>query len=150
ADDDQVDVAVVYVSAVNGTSSYSSDPGDQEETMAPVFETILKEIPAPLDNADEPLQFQVSLLDYNDYVGRVGIGRVFRGEIKVGDIVTLNKLDGSTKNFRVTKLFGFVGLERLEIESAKAGDIVAVSGCEDIFVEQTVTPTDHLEPLPVL
>ena len=150
ADDDQLEFPVVYASAINGTSSYSSDPADQEETMAPVFETILKEIPAPLDNADEPLQFQVSLLDYNDYVGRVGIGRVFRGEIKVGDNVTLNKLDGSTKNFRVTKLFGFFGLERLEIESAKAGDIVAVSGFEDIFVGETVTPTDHLEPLPVL
>ena len=150
ADDDQLDFPVVYASAVNGTSSYSSDPADQEETMAPVFETILKEIPAPVDNADEPLQFQVSLLDYNDYVGRVGIGRVFRGEIKVGDNVTLNKLDGSTKNFRVTKLFGFFGLERLEIESAKAGDIVAISGFEDIFVGETVTPTDHLEPLPIL
>src|SRR5690625_423285 len=150
ADDDQLEFPVVYASAINGTSSYSSDPADQEETMAPVFETILKEIPAPLDNADEPLQFQVSLLDYNDYVGRVGIGRVFRGEIKVGDNVTLNKLDGSTKNFRVTKLFGFFGLERLEIESAKAGDIVAVSGFEDIFVGETVTPTDYLDPLPAL
>lgn len=150
ADDDQLDFPVVYASAVNGTSSYSSDPADQEETMAPIFETILKEIPAPIDNADEPLQFQISLLDYNDYVGRVGIGRVFRGEIKVGDNVTLNKLDGSTKNFRVTKLFGFFGLERREIESAKAGDIVAVSGFEDIFVGETVTPTDHLDPLPPL
>jgi GTP-binding protein len=150
ADDEQLDFPVVYASAINGTSSYSSDPADQEETMAPIFETILKEIPAPVDNADEPLQFQISLLDYNDYVGRVGIGRVFRGEIKVGDNVTLNKLDGSTKNFRVTKLFGFFGLERLEIESAKAGDIVAVSGFEDIFVGETVTPTDHLDPLPAL
>ncbi|SHE73748.1 GTP-binding protein [Atopostipes suicloacalis DSM 15692] len=150
ADDDQLEFPVVYASAINGTSSYSSDPADQEETMAPVFETILKEIPAPVDNTDEPLQFQVSLLDYNDYVGRVGIGRVFRGEIKVGDNVTLNKLDGSTKDFRVTKLFGFFGLERLEIESAKAGDIVAISGFEDIFVGETVTPTDHLDPLPIL
>ncbi|HLR88153.1 MAG TPA: translational GTPase TypA [Atopostipes sp.] len=150
ADDEQLDFPVVYASAINGTSSYSSDPADQEETMAPIFETILKEIPAPVDNADEPLQFQISLLDYNDYVGRVGIGRVFRGEIKVGDNVTLNKLDGSTKNFRVTKLFGFFGLERLEIESAKAGDIVAVSGFEDIFVGETVTPTDYLDPLPAL
>ncbi len=147
ADEDQLEFPVVYTSAVNGTSSYSSDPADQEETMAPVFETILKEIPAPVDNTDEPLQFQVSLLDYNDYVGRVGIGRVFRGEINVGDSVTLNKLDGSTKSFRVSKLFGFIGLERVEIQGAKAGDIVAVSGFEDIFVGETVTPTDHLEPL---
>lgn len=150
ADDDQLEFPVVYASAVNGTSSYSSDPADQEESMDPIFETIIKEIPAPVDNSDEPLQFQVSLLDYNDYVGRVGIGRIFRGEIKVGDNVTLNKLDGTTKDFRVTKLFGFFGLERREIESAKAGDIVAVSGFEDIFVGETVTPTDHIDPLPVL
>ena len=118
--------------------------------MDPIFETILKEIPAPVDNSDEPLQFQVSLLDYNDYLGRVGIGRIFRGELNVGDNVSLNKLDGTAKTFRVTQLFGFYGLERREIESAKAGDIVAVAGFEDIFVGETVTPTDHLDPLPVL
>ena len=150
ADEDQLDFPVVYASAINGTSSYSDDPADQEDSFDPIFETILKEIPAPIDNSDEPLQFQVSLLDYNDYVGRIGIGRVFRGEIKVGDNVALNKLDGSVKNFRVTKLFGFFGLERKEIDSAKAGDLVAISGLEDIFVGETVTPTDHLDPLPVL
>ena len=150
ADEDQLDFPVVYASAINGTSSYSPDPADQEESFDPIFDTILKEIPAPIDNSDEPLQFQVSLLDYNDYVGRVGIGRVFRGEINVGDNVSLNKLDGTAKSFRVTKLFGFFGLERREIESAKAGDIVAVSGFEDINVGETVTPTDHLDPLPIL
>lgn len=150
ADEDQLEFPVVYASAINGTSSYSDNPDDQEDSFDPIFEAILKEIPAPIDNSDEPLQFQVSLLDYNDYVGRVGIGRVFRGTINVGDNVALNKLDGSTRNFRVTKLFGFFGLERREIESAKAGDIVAVSGFEDIFVGETVTPIDHLEPLPAL
>ena len=150
ADEDQLDFPVVYASAINGTSSYSDDPADQEESFDPIFETILKEIPAPVDNSDEPLQFQVSLLDYNDYVGRIGIGRVFRGQINVGDNVALNKLDGSVKNVRVTKLFGFFGLERKEIDSAKAGDLVAISGLEDIFVGETVTPTDHLDPLPVL
>ncbi len=150
ADDHQLDFPVVYASAINGTSSYSDDPAEQEETMDPVFETILKEIPAPVDNSDEPLQFQVSLLDYNDYVGRIGIGRVFRGEINVGDNVSLSKLDGTDKKFRVTKLFGFRGLERQEIESAKAGDIVAVSGFEDIFIGETVTSAEHIEPLPAL
>lgn len=150
ADEDQLDFPVVYASAINGTSSYSDDPADQEDSFDPIFETILKEIPAPVDNSDEPLQFQVSLLDYNDYVGRIGIGRVFRGQMNVGDSVALNKLDGSVKNFRVTKLFGFFGLERKEIQSAKAGDLVAISGLEDIFVGETVTPTDHLDPLPVL
>ena len=107
-------------------------------------------IPAPVDNSDEPLQFQVSLLDYNDFVGRIGIGRVFRGTVKVGDQVTLSKLDGTTKNFRVTKLFGFFGLERREIQEAKAGDLIAVSGMEDIFVGETITPTDAVEALPIL
>ncbi|PRY83883.1 translational GTPase TypA [Alkalibacterium olivapovliticus] len=150
ADEDQLEFPVLYASAINGTSSYSADPADQKDTMEPIFESILKEVPAPVDNSDEPLQFQVSLLDYSDYVGRIGIGRVFRGTIKVGDNVTLSKLDGSTKNFRVTKLFGFFGLSRVEIDSAKAGDLIAVSGFEDIFVGETVTPVDHVDPLPIL
>ncbi|CAM3289010.1 translational GTPase TypA [Vagococcus fessus] len=150
ADDDQLDFPVIYASALNGTSSLSDDPADQEETMNPVFETILDHIPAPVDNSDEPLQFQVSLLDYNDYVGRIGIGRVFRGTIKVGDSVSLMKLDGTAKNFRVTKIFGFFGLDRVEIEEAKAGDLIAVSGMEDIFVGETVTPVDHQDALPIL
>lgn len=150
ADEEQLEFPVVYASALNGTSSFSDDPSKQADTMTPVFETILEKIPAPVDNSDEPLQFQVSLLDYNDYVGRIGVGRIFRGTISVGDQVTLSKLDGTTKNFRVTKLFGFFGLERKEIESASAGDIIAVSGFEDIFVGETVTPADHIDPLPVL
>ena len=150
ADDDQLDFPVVYASAINGSSSLSDDPADQEATMDPIFNTIIEHIPAPIDNSDEPLQFQVSLLDYNDFVGRIGIGRVFRGTIKVGDNVTLSKLDGSTKNFRVTKLFGFFGLDRQEIQEAKAGDLIALSGMEDIFVGETVTPSDHVEPLPIL
>ncbi|PCR99787.1 GTPase TypA/BipA [Lactococcus fujiensis JCM 16395] len=150
ADEDQLEFPVVYASALNGTSSMSDDPADQEHTMNNVFDTILEHIPAPVDNSDEPLQFQVSLLDYNEFVGRIGIGRVFRGTIKVGDQVTLSKLDGSTKNFRVTKMFGFFGLERQEIQEAKAGDLIAMSGMEDIFVGETVTPIDHVEPLPLL
>ena len=150
ADDDQLDFPVNYASALNGTSSLSDDPADQEPTMAPIFDTIVEKIPAPVDNSDEPLQFQVSLLDYNDYVGRIGIGRVFRGTIKVGDQVALLKLDGSVKKFRVTKLFGFFGLKRLEIDEAKAGDLIAVSGMEDIFVGETVTPVDHQDALPIL
>ena len=149
ADDDQLEFPVVYASAING-SSLSDNPADQEHTMAPIFDTIIDHIPAPVDNSDEPLQFQVSLLDYNDFVGRIGIGRIFRGTVKVGDQVTLSKLDGTTKNFRVTKLFGFFGLERREIEEAKAGDLIAISGMEDIFVGETITPTDAVEPLPVL
>lgn len=150
ADDEMLDFPVVYASALSGTSSLSDDPSDQSETMDPIFDTILEEIPAPVDNSEEGLQFQVSLLDYNDYVGRIGIGRVFRGTIRVGDQVTLMKLDGTEKNFRVTKLFGFLGLERVEINEAKAGELIAVSGMEDIFVGETVVDSsikEALEPL---
>ena len=147
ADEDQLDFPVVYASGVNGTSSLDSDPAKQEENMESLFETILSSIPAPVDNSEDPLQFQVALLDYNDFVGRIGIGRVFRGTISVGQQVSLMKLDGTVKNYRVTKLFGFLGLKRVEIESAKAGDLIAVSGMEDINVGETVCPTDHQEAL---
>ncbi|MGY3724561.1 GTP-binding protein [Granulicatella balaenopterae] len=150
ADDEQLEFPVVYASALNGTSSKSDNPADQEETMDHILDTIVEHIPAPVDNSDEPLQFQVSLLDYNDYVGRIGIGRIFRGTMKVGDQVTLMKLDGTQKNFRVTKLFGFLGLNRIEINEAKAGDLIAVSGMEDIFVGETVAPIENPEALPVL
>lgn len=148
ANDEQLDFPVVYASAVNGTASLDSEK--QDENMQSLYETIIDYVPAPLDNHDEPLQFQVALLDYNDYVGRIGVGRVFRGKMRVGDNVSLIKLDGTVKNFRVTKIFGYFGLKREEIEEAKAGDLIAVSGMEDINVGETVTPTDHQEALPVL
>ncbi|MGY4111505.1 translational GTPase TypA [Aeribacillus sp. SP014] len=148
ANDDQLEFQVIYASAINGTAS--TDPTKQDENMEALFDAIIEHIPAPVDNSSEPLQFQVALLDYNDYVGRIGIGRIFRGEMKVGQQVALMKLDGSVKHFRVTKMFGFKGLKRLEIEQAKAGDLVAVSGMEDINVGETVCPVDHQEALPVL
>ena len=147
ADDDQLEFPVVYASGVNGTASLDPDPVNQEENMKCLFDTIVEAIPAPVDNSDEPLQFQVSLLDYNDFVGRIGIGRVFRGEISVGQQVSLMKLDGTIKNFRVTKIFGFFGLKREEIQTAKAGDLIAVSGMEDINVGETVCPVEHPEAL---
>ncbi|QUG40956.1 translational GTPase TypA [Psychrobacillus sp. INOP01] len=147
ADEDQLEFPVVYASGVNGTASLDEDPAKQEENMKCLFEMIISAIPAPIDNSDEPLQFQVALLDYNDYVGRIGIGRVFRGTIEVGQQISLMKLDGTAKNYRVTKLFGFFGLKRDEIQSAKAGDLIAVSGMEDINVGETVCPTNHQEAL---
>ena len=150
ANDEQLEFPVVYASAINGTASLESDPSAQEENMQCLYETVIDYVPAPKDNRDEPLQFQVALLDYNDYVGRIGIGRVFRGSMKVGESVSLMKLDGSVKNFRVTKIFGYFGLKREEIQEAHAGDIVAVSGMDDINVGETVCPTDHQEALPVL
>ncbi|WP_462409122.1 translational GTPase TypA [Neobacillus sp. Marseille-QA0830] len=148
ANEDQLEFPVVYASAINGTASL--DPEKQDENMQSLYESIIDHIPAPVDNSEEPLQFQVALLDYNEYVGRIGVGRVFRGTMKVGQQVALMKLDGSVKQFRVTKLFGFFGLKREEIEEAKAGDLVAVSGMEDINVGETVCPIDQQEALPVL
>ncbi|ANB58712.1 GTP-binding protein TypA/BipA [Anoxybacillus sp. B7M1] len=148
ASEEQLDFPVVYASALNGTASL--DPDKQEADMSVLFETIIEHIPAPIDNRNEPLQFQVALLDYNDYVGRIGIGRVFRGSIKMGQQVALMKLDGTVKTFRVTKLFGFIGLKRIEITEAEAGDIIAVSGMEDINVGETVCPVEHQEALPAL
>lgn len=148
ANDEQLDFPVVYASAVNGTASL--DPEKQDENMQSLYETIIDYVPAPVDNRDEPLQFQTALLDYSDYLGRIGVGRVFRGTMRVGDNVSLIKLDGSIKNFRVTKIFGFFGLKREEVNEAYAGDLIAVSGMEDINVGETVTPTDNQEAFPVL
>jgi GTP-binding protein len=148
ANEDQLEFPVVYASAINGTASMDADK--QDENMTSLFETIIETIPAPIDNSDEPLQFQVTMLDYNDYVGRIGIGRVFRGTMKVGQQVALMKLDGSVKQFRVTKMFGFLGLKRTEIQEAKAGDLIAVSGMEEINVGETVCPIDAQEALPIL
>jgi GTP-binding protein len=148
ADDDQLEFPVVYASALNGTSGL--EPEEQKETMDPLFTTILEHIPAPIDTSEESLQFQITLLDYNDYVGRIGVGRIVRGSIKVGQQVVVMKQDGTQKNFRVSKLFGFLGLKRIEIEEAKAGDIVAISGLEDINVGETVCSQDQPEALPWL
>lgn len=148
ATEEQLEFPVVYASAINGTASL--DPQKQDEDMKCLYQEIVNNIPTPIDNSEEPLQFQVALLDYNDYVGRIGIGRVFRGTMKVGEQVALMKLDGSVKQFRVTKMFGFFGLKRLEIQEAKAGDLIAVSGMEDINVGETVCPVDNQDALPVL
>ncbi|MFD0049169.1 translational GTPase TypA [Actinomycetes bacterium NPDC127524] len=150
AEEEQLEFPVIYASAIQGTASPDPDPSKQEEDMSSLFKAIIANIPAPVDNSDEPLQFQVALLDYNDYVGRIGVGRVFRGKMHVGQQVALMKLDGSVKQFRVTKIFGFSGLKKVEIEEAFAGDLIAVSGMEDINVGETVTPVEHQEALPVL
>ncbi|CEG26678.1 translational GTPase TypA [Bacillus sp. B-jedd] len=148
ANEDQLEFPVIYASALNGTASV--DPGKQDENMQVLYEAIIDHIPAPVDNRDEALQFQVALLDYNDYVGRIGIGRVFRGTMRVGQQVALMKLDGSVKQFRVTKIHGFFGLKRQEVQEAFAGDLIAISGMEDINVGETVCPVEHQEALPVL
>ncbi|HLR67925.1 MAG TPA: translational GTPase TypA, partial [Virgibacillus sp.] len=148
ADDEQLEFPVTYAAAINGVSG--EEPDDLKETMDPVFESILDYIPAPIENSEEPLQFQVTLLDYNDYLGRIGIGRITRGSMHVGQRVVVMKKDGTQKSFRITKLFGFIGLGRVEIKEAKAGDVVAVSGMDDINIGETICPEDQPEALPIL
>lgn len=150
ANDEQLEFPVVYASGFNGTASLSPDPAAQEETLEVLYDAILEYIPAPIDNKDEPLQFQVSLLDYSDYVGRIGIGRVFRGTMKLGQQVSVIKRDGTIKNFRITKMSGFLGLKRVDIEEAYAGDLIAISGIEGIDVSDTICPVEHPEALPAL
>ena len=150
APDEFLDFKVVFTSALQGTSSLNSDPSTQKPGMDAVLQMIVDEIPAPKADPSKPLQLQISLLDYNDFVGRIGIGTVKNGSIHVNDIVAVSRLDGSTKTFKVMKLFGYQGIKRLEIESASAGEICAIAGLPDINVGETVCNTNHIEPLPLI
>ena len=150
AEEDWLDFKVVYASAINGTSSLDSDLNTQTPGFNELLDLIIDEIPAPSGDSKLPLQFQPALLDYNDYVGRIGIGRVHNGKIKVGQMVSCIRLDGSVKQFRIQKLFGYLGLKRIEIEEAEAGDIVAVSGLADIAVGETLCEVGKHDPLPIL
>lgn len=150
ADDSQLDFKVIYASAINGTCSLSDDLSTQTEGFNEILDTILEEIPAPAGDPSKPLQFQPALLDYNEFVGRIGIGRIQNGKIKTGEMVTCCRLDGSTKQFRIQKLFGFYGYNRVEIQEAEAGDLIAVAGLTDISVGETICNTDTILPLPQL
>ena len=150
ANDEQIDFPIIYASGLNGTSSYEEELSTQKHTMEPIFETIIKTVPAPTGKKEEPLQFQPALLDYNDYVGRIGIGTITRGEVKVGQMASCVRLDGTIKQFRIQKLFGFVGIKRLEIESAQAGEIIGISGLPDISVGETVCEVGKESALPIL
>ena len=149
ADIEDLDFPIVYVSAINGTSSFDPDISTQEKDMTKVLDLIIDNIPAP-KNEEGSLQFQPALLDYNDFVGRIGIGLVKRGTIKVNQMVSCVRVDGSYKQFRVAKLFGFEGLKRVEINEASAGDIVAIAGLPDISVGETVCEIGKEDPLPLL
>lgn len=148
ANDEQIEFPVVYASGLNGISGMEKD--QLEDNMTPLFETIIEHIPSPVNDATASLQFQVSLLDYNDYVGRIGIGRVVRGKIKTGQQASLMRADGTLAQFRITKLYGFLGLSRVEIQEAIAGDIIAVVGMSDINVGETVCDVGHEDALPML
>lgn len=148
ATEDQLEFPIVYASGLQGIAGM--EPDKLEGNLRPLYETIIEHIPAPEANSEEPLQMQVTMLDYNDFLGRIGIGRIYRGVLNVNDTVALVKRDGSVKRMRVQKLFGFSGLQRVEQKTAKAGDIVAIAGLEDINVGETVCHTDHPDPLPLL
>lgn len=147
ADEEQLDFKVIYASAVNNTCSFSDDIASQTEGFSEILDTILEEIPEPKGSKEAPLQFQPALLDYNEFVGRIGIGRVHNGKIKTGEVVTCARLDGTNKQFRIQKLFGYYGYNRIEIEEAEAGDIVAIAGLADISVGETICNNDQIIPL---
>lgn len=148
ANDEQLEFPVVYASALNGTSSL--DPEKQDDNMLALYETIIDHIPSPTENVVEPLQFLVTLMDYNEYLGRIAIGRVNRGVIRQGQSVAVMTREGGKKTARIEKLFGFQGLRRVEIEEAGAGDIVAIAGIKDINIGETIADPNQPEALPVL
>ena len=145
ANDDQLDFKVVYASAKQGWASLTPTQG---QDLSPLLDTILTEIPAPEGKIDEPLQAIICNVDYDEYVGRIGIGRIVRGRIKNGQPVTLVHTDKTTTNARVGTLYQFEGLKRIEVEDAEMGDIIALSGIEKINIGETVCSPDCIEQLP--
>jgi len=147
ANDDQLEFPVVYASALMGTSSLNAEA--QEENMESLYETVIEKIPSPSESLDESLQFLVTQLDYNEYMGRIAVGRINRGIIKQGQSVAVMTREGAVKQGRIEKLFGFQGLKRLEIEEAGAGDIVAIAGIKEINLGETIADPANPEALPV-
>ena len=150
ADEDQLDFDVIYASAINNTCSLSDDLSTQTPGFSEILDKIIEIIPSPTGDTEAPLQFQPALLDYNEFVGRIGVGRVHNGTIKVGEMVTCCRLDGTKKQFRIQKLFGYYGYNRIEVEEAEAGDIIAIAGLADISVGETICNNDNILPLPPL
>ncbi|OOQ15621.1 GTP-binding protein TypA [Helicobacter pylori] len=145
ASDKQLDFPVVYAAARDGYAMKSLD--DEKKNLEPLFETILEHVPSPSGSVNEPLQMQIFTLDYDNYVGKIGIARVFNGSVKKNESVLLMKSDGSKENGRITKLIGFLGLARTEIENAYAGDIVALAGFNAMDVGDSVV--DPANPMPL-
>ncbi|MBQ0097420.1 MAG: translational GTPase TypA [Oscillospiraceae bacterium] len=146
ADEDQLEFPVVYTSARDGFAML--DPNEKGEDMKPLFEAIIKEIPAPKGDIDGGLQFLVSNIEYDEYVGRIGVGRVERGSISVGQQGVLCHRDGTTSNVKISKLYEFDGLKRVECQNAKMGDLICISGISEINIGETICDTEIVEPLP--
>ena len=147
---EQLEFPVIYASALAGTSSLDAEITTQKETMEPILDAVIEHIPAPNVEMDASLQFQPALLDYNDFVGRIGIGLVKRGKIKLNSMVSCVRLDGSIKQFRIQKIYGYLGLNKIELNEASAGDIVAIAGLPDISVGETICDIGKEEALPHL
>lgn len=148
ATDEQLDFPIVYASGLSGFAKLEET--DESSDMRPLFDTILKHTPAPSGSADEPLQLQISQLDYDNYTGRLGIGRILNGRIKPGQTVAVMNHDQQIAQGRINQLLGFKGLERVPLEEAEAGDIVIISGIEDIGIGVTITDKDNPKGLPML
>ncbi|MEE9513940.1 MAG: translational GTPase TypA [Anaerolineales bacterium] len=144
----QLDFPVVYTNARAGTAT--CDLSEASDNLSPMFDLIVKALPGPLVDPDAPTQFQVNNLDYNDYIGRLGIGRVSNGTLTAGRPYTLCRADGSQVPIKVTQIFGWHGLKRIELETAEAGSIVAVAGIEDIYIGETITDRERPRPLPAI
>jgi len=146
AHEDQLDFPVIYAVGREGIAKRSLE--DPSEDLMPLFETIIEHVPAPRADVESPLQVLVTNIDYNDYVGRLAIGRIFNGELKMAQDATLCKLDGTMQPFKVTQIFGFEGLKREPIEAAQAGDIVALAGVEGINIGETIAAAENPVALP--
>ena len=146
ADEEQIEFPVIFASGRDGYATYSPDvPG---KDMKPLFDEIVKEIAPPEGDTDGPLQILFSNIEYDDYLGRIGVGRVIRGTVKVGQTVALCHKDGTTSNVKIAKLFMYRGLKRVEEESASVGDIIQVAGIADLEIGETACATDCIEPVP--
>jgi len=148
ATEEQLDFPVLYTSARAGTSSRSMD--ERGTDLRPLFDAIVDGVPPPKGDPDAPLQMLVANLDSSDYLGRIAIGRIFNGRVKIGDQISVCKLDGRFQDTKVTKLFAFEGLKRVDIDSAAAGDIVCLAGIEDITIGETIADPEHRKALPAI
>ena len=145
ADDDQLDFPVVYASGRDGYASF--DKNARSGDLRPLMDTIVKEVPAPNNDPNGPLQILFSNIDYDEYVGRIGIGRIERGVVHVNDRVVLCNKEGKQQNVKISKLYAFEGLKRVECEEAPAGELVAVSGIADLNIGETACDPEHIEPM---
>src|SRR5437763_1803831 len=148
ATEEQLEFPVLYTSARAGTSTLSMDQPGQD--LRPLFEAVLQHVPPPRGRADAPLQILVANLDSSDYLGRIAIGRLFNGRVKIGDPVAVCKLDGTFTETNITKLFAFDGLKRIDINEASAGDLVCLAGLEDITIGETIADIEHRNAMPVI